>query len=100
MLKKTRMAAAAALMASSFAGISIASAADDVMFSTGGYARGGKGLRTMKVMKAMDKDGDKMVSKDEFMKMHEAMFTKMDKDRDGMISTEEWIDKQRKSDGQ
>lgn len=99
MFKMTRIATAVALMTSSMACVSLASAADDVMFSTGGYARGGQGLRTMKVMKAMDKDGDKMVSKAEFMKMHEAMFEKMDKNKDGMISTDEWLDKQRKSDG-
>ncbi|MBC7945993.1 MAG: hypothetical protein H7X91_12195 [Burkholderiales bacterium] len=100
MFKLTRMAAVIAVMASSMACVSVASAADDVMLSTGGYARGGKGLRTEKVMKTMDKDGDHMVSKDEFTKMHEAMFAKMDKNKDGMISTEEWLDKQRKSDGQ
>ncbi len=93
MFKTTKIAAAAVLMASSMACVSLASAADDVMFSTGGYARGGQGLRTMKVMKAMDKDGDHMLSQDEFMKMHESMFTRMDKNRDGMISTDEWTDK-------
>lgn len=98
MFKITRIAATVAVMASSMACVSLASAADDVMFSTGGYARGGEGLRTMKVMKAIDKDSDKMVSKEEFITMHEATFDKMDKNQDGMISAEEWAGKQRKSD--
>lgn len=97
MFKMTRIAATVALMASSMACVSLASAADDVMFSTGGYARGGEGLRTMKVMKVMDKDSDKRVSKDEFIEMHEATFDKMDKNQDGMISTEEWMGKERRS---
>lgn len=96
MFKSTLIATTVALMASVC--VSQAGAADDVMFSTGGYARGGEGLRTMKVMKAMDKDSDKMVSKDEFIEMHEATFDKMDKDHDGMISAEEWGGKQRKAD--
>lgn len=36
--------------------------------------------------KAMDTDHDGMISKDEFMKQHEAMWGKMKKDKDGMIS--------------
>jgi hypothetical protein len=76
-------------------GISLAIAQDGVMFSTGGYARAGQGMRTEKVMKAMDKDSDKRISKDEFMKAYEAMFAKMDKDSDGMLSGEEFIGKLR-----
>ena len=98
MLKLSRMAMTSALIASSLIGASIATA-QDVVFATGGYARGGQGLRTMKVMKAMDKDGDHFLSKDEFMAMNESVFKKMDKDGDGKISVEEWLDKQRKSDG-
>ncbi len=98
MFKMTRIAAKVAVLASSLACVSLASAAEDVMFSTGGYARGGEGLRTMKVMKAIDKDSDKMVSKEEFITMHEATFDKMDKNQDGMLSAEEWAGKQRKSD--
>ncbi|MBA2350263.1 MAG: hypothetical protein ACR2FI_00650 [Burkholderiales bacterium] len=93
MLKMTGIATAVALMASSLAYVSLAGAADDPMFSTGGYARGGQGLRTMKMMKVMDGDGDHMVSQDEFMKMHEGVFTKMDKNKDGMLSVDEWTDK-------
>jgi hypothetical protein len=82
-----------ALSAFSFYGIPLANAQDDVMFSTGGYARAGQGMRTMKVMKAMDKDSDKQISKEEFMKMYEGMFDKMDKDKNSMLSAEEFIGK-------
>ncbi len=98
MLKLSRMAMMSAVIASSLVGASIATA-QDVMFATGGYARGGKGLRTMKMMKAMDKDADHFVTMDEFMAMNETVFKKMDKNSDGKISVEEWLDKQRKSDG-
>ena len=36
-------------------------------------------------MKTMDRNGDGMVSKDEFMKHHEAMYDKMKKNKDGMV---------------
>ncbi|MGH8770945.1 MAG: hypothetical protein ACREV2_07140 [Burkholderiales bacterium] len=74
-------------------GASLANAQDDVMFATGGYARAGQGMRTEKMMKAMDKNSDKQISKEEFMKVHEGMFDKMDKDKDGMLSAAEFIGK-------
>lgn len=40
-------------------------------------------------MKAMDTNGDGMISKDEFMKGHEAMWDKMKKDGKGMVSLKE-----------
>lgn len=76
-----------------------ATAAEDVSFATGGYARGGTGMRTMKVMKMMDASKDQQVSKDEFMGYYEKVFTMMDKNKDGMLSTDEWLEKQRKSEG-
>ncbi len=36
-------------------------------------------------MKSMDANGDGMISKDEFMKFHEAKFDKMPKNKDGMV---------------
>jgi hypothetical protein len=36
-------------------------------------------------MKAMDKDGDGMISKTEFMGYHEMMFDKMKKNSQGMV---------------
>lgn len=80
-------------------GFSAAATADDVMFATGGYARGGEGMRTMKMMEMMDSNKDHKLTKKEFMKQYEKVFTMMDKDKDGMISVDEWLEKQRKSDG-
>jgi hypothetical protein len=40
-------------------------------------------------MKMMDTDSDKKVSKDEFMKHHENMFTQMDKNKDGAMDESE-----------
>lgn len=39
--------------------------------------------------KAMDKNGDGMISKDEFMKFHEMMFDKMKKNSAGMVDMKE-----------
>ena len=48
----------------------------------GGASKGGKGKCGLH---RMDADGDGKVSKDEFMKGHEAMFEKIDTNGDGMI---------------
>ena len=37
-------------------------------------------------MKSMDTNGDGMISKDEFMKAHEAKWNAMQKNKDGMVS--------------
>jgi EF hand len=75
-------------------------AAEEKKPATGAYESGGKGMRTMEMMNAMDGNKDKKLSKDEFMKHHERMFDMMDRNKDGMISQEEWLEKQRKlSDG-
>jgi hypothetical protein len=82
-------------------GLSFAAAsyADDVSFATGGYARGGQGMRTMKVMEMLDSSKDHQVTKEEFMGYYDKVFAMMDKNKDGRISVDEWLDKQRKSDG-
>ena len=40
-------------------------------------------------MKMMDTDGDGMISKDEFMKMHESMYDGMKKNSSGMVSVKD-----------
>lgn len=47
-----------------------------ISIATGGYS---SQLRTMKMMKSMDTDGDHKVTKDEFIKFHEAIFNTMSK---------------------
>lgn len=93
---KTAMRMSALALALGFTG---ASYADDVSFATGGYARGGQAMRTMKVMEMLDTSKDHQLSKDEFMGYYGKVFTMMDKNKDGMLSVDEWLDKQRKSDG-
>jgi hypothetical protein len=75
---------------------SLGAQAAETTFATGGYARGGEGMRTMKMMTAMDTDKDHMLSRDEFMKYNTKLFEMMDKNKDGMISQDEWLEKQRK----
>lgn len=43
----------------------------------------------MKHMKAMDSNGDGMVSKDEFMKSHEAMYEMLKKNKEGQVNMTE-----------
>ena len=45
----------------------------------------------MKQMAMMDKNGDHMVTKEEFMAFHEAMWEKMDKKKTGMIEARDWL---------
>ena len=47
-----------------------------ISLATGGFS---SQLRTMKMMKAMDTDGDHKVTKEEFLKYHEAIFSTMSK---------------------
>jgi Ca2+-binding EF-hand superfamily protein len=75
---------------------SLAVQAAEVTFASG-YARAGQGMRTMKMMTAMDTNKDHMLSKEEFMKYNEKLFDMMDKNKDGMISVDEWLEKQRKA---
>jgi hypothetical protein len=55
--------------------------------TTGGYSRE---LRSMKMMRLMDTDGDKKVTRDEFLNHHRAVFSKLDTSSDQEISATEW----------
>lgn len=58
--------------------------------TTGGYSRE---LRSMKMMKMMDSNGDHKVTKDEFLAYHQKLFQAMDKKGDGQITAKEWVGK-------
>jgi Ca2+-binding EF-hand superfamily protein len=73
--------------AKEWAGPSKASKLD---LTTGGYSRE---LRSMKMMKMMDADGDHKVTKDEFIGYHQKLFAAMDKKGDGQITAQEWAGK-------
>lgn len=55
--------------------------------ATGGYSRE---LRSMKMMRLMDTDGDHKVTRDEFLNYHKAVFAKLDTSSDQEISATEW----------
>ncbi len=55
--------------------------------ATGGYSRE---LRSMKMMKAMDTDGDHKVTREEFLNFHRAVFAHKDTTGDEQISAQEW----------
>jgi hypothetical protein len=55
--------------------------------ATGGYSRE---LRSMKMMRLMDADGDHKVTRDEFLNHHRAVFAKLDTSSDQEISATEW----------
>ena len=61
-----------------------------VMVGTGGYNRE---LRSMKMMGMMDADGDHKVTKDEFLKHQQSIFSSMDKNGDSQLSAQEWVAK-------
>ena len=54
--------------------------------TTGGFARE---LRSMKMMRLMDSDGDHKVTRDEFLNHHRAVFAKLDTSSDQEISATE-----------
>lgn len=58
--------------------------------TTGGYSRA---LRSMKMMGMMDKDGDHVVTKAEFLAGHHAIFAHMDTSGDNQLSAQEWVAK-------
>ena len=55
--------------------------------TTGGYSRE---LRSMKMMRLMDTDGDHKVTRDEFLNHHSAVFAKLDTSSDKELSATEW----------
>ena len=55
--------------------------------TTGGYSRE---LRSMKMMRLMDTDGDKKVTRDEFLNHHRAVFSKLDTSTDQQLDSQEW----------
>lgn len=58
--------------------------------ATGGYSRE---LRSMKMMGAMDTDGDHKVTKEEFLAFHKTLFANKDKSGDQELSAQEWAAK-------
>lgn len=63
----------------------------DISIATGGYSTQ---LRTMKMMGAMDTDGDHKVTKEEFITFQESTFSAMDSKGDGMVDAQNWLRKQ------
>ena len=55
--------------------------------TTGGYSRE---LRSMKMMRLMDTDGDHKVTRDEFLNYHRAVFSKLDTSSDQELDATEW----------
>lgn len=55
--------------------------------TTGGYSRE---LRSMKMMRLMDSDGDHKVTRDEFLNHHRAVFAKLDTSTDQQLDAQEW----------
>lgn len=62
-----------------------------ISLATGGYSRQ---LRTLKMMDAMDTNGDHLVTKDEFVKFHQSLFQSMDKSGDHQLNPQEWLARQ------
>ena len=58
--------------------------------ATGGYSRE---LRSMKMMRLMDADGNHEVTREEFLAHHKNVFGMQDKSADGQIDAQEWVAK-------
>lgn len=58
--------------------------------ATGGYSRE---LRSMKMMRMMDTDGDHKITRDEFLNYHRTIFAHMDTSGDGELTAQEWVAK-------
>lgn len=55
--------------------------------ATGGFTRE---LRSMKMMRLMDADGDHKVTREEFLNHHRAVFAKLDTSSDQQLDAQEW----------
>lgn len=64
---------------------------DKLTLATGGYSRE---LRSMDMMKQMDTDKDQKVTKDEFLKFHQGVFTAMDTKGNKMLDPQQWLARQ------
>ena len=71
------------LFAAGLIGVSLSAAAAESMKHDHAMMKDGNTMSTH--MKAMDTDGDGMISKDEFMKYHEQMYDGMKKNANGMV---------------
>jgi hypothetical protein len=94
MLKSVGMALLAAMVMTFFSSVSFAAGGQaDIqkLWEGSGYAHGGKGMRTMKMMHMMDTDKDGKVTKEEFMAYHEMIWEKMDSKHLGYIDVNMWI---------
>lgn len=58
--------------------------------ATGGYTRE---LRSMKMMKLIDTDANHLVTREEFLDHHRAIFNKLDMSADQQIDAQEWVAK-------
>lgn len=92
-MKRFTVLLAASLVAG---GIAFANEKGSSGMMGGGMAGGGmmggdmQGMMNMmRHMQTMDANGDGMLSKDEFMKTHEAMFDSMPKNPDGLVAMKE-----------
>ena len=63
----------------------------EISIATGGYATQ---LRSMKMMGAMDANGDHKVSKPEFLTFQETVYLRMDSKSDGMVDAQSWLARQ------
>jgi EF hand domain-containing protein len=102
-LKSAGMALLAVTVMTFFSSVSFAAGTGQMdiqkLWEGSGYAHAGKGMRTMKMMHAMDKDGDGKVTKEEFMSYHEMIWEKMDKGHKGYMMQEDWISVELKKQG-
>ena len=94
MMKSVRMALLAAIVTTSFMGVSYAreeSTGPEAWWGASGYAYPGKGMRTMKMMHMMDTNNDSKVTKEEFMHFYEMVWEKMDPKHLGEVGVNKWI---------
>ena len=95
MLKAIGMTFLAAMLTASFTSVSFAQTdgSPDIqtLWQASGYAKPGKGMRTMKMMHMMDTNKDDKVTKQEFMKYYEMVWDMMDPKHLGDVGVNKWI---------